>query len=53
MIAKLLEKLAELFPGQNYQTRLDNYLQSKQVQHCADIEYWTREYERNPQGNVL
>jgi hypothetical protein len=47
MIAKLLEKL--------FSTRspLDNYLQSKQVQTCADIEYWTREYERNPQGNIL
>jgi hypothetical protein len=53
MIAKLLERLAEMFPGQNYQTRLDYYLQSKQVQTCADIEYWTREYERNSQGTVL
>ena len=53
MIAKLLEQLTKMFPGQNYQTRLDHYLQSKQVQHCADIEYWTREYQRNPQGNVL
>jgi hypothetical protein len=47
MIAKLLEKLfASNSP-------LDYYLQSKRVQTCADIEYWTREYERNPQGNVL
>jgi hypothetical protein len=50
MIAKLLEKLTEIFPSPS---SLDNYLQSKQVQTCADVEYWTREYERNPQGNVL
>jgi hypothetical protein len=47
MIFKLLEKLFSTT------SPLDNYLQSKQVQTCADIEYWTREYERNPQGNVL
>ena len=50
MITKLLEKLTEIFPTRS---PLDHYLQSKQVQTCADIEYWTREYERNPQGNVL
>jgi hypothetical protein len=47
MISKLLEKLTEIFPNPS---PLDHYLQSKQVQTCADIEYWTREYERNPQG---
>ena len=50
MISKLLEKLTEIFPNR---PPLDHYLQSKQVQTCADIEYWTREFERNPQGNVL
>ena len=47
MISKLLEKLVPTT------SPLDHYLQSKQVQTCADIEYWTREFERNPQGNVL
>jgi hypothetical protein len=45
-IAKLLERLAEMFPKQNYQTRLDAFLNSKNVKSVADLEHWTREYDR-------
>jgi hypothetical protein len=44
---QLLERLAEMFPRQNYQSRLDQYLTSKHVQNVADVEYWTRQYEQN------
>jgi hypothetical protein len=44
---KLLERLAEMFPRQDYQSRLDQYLTSKHVQNVADVEYWTRQYEQN------
>lgn len=45
-IAKLLERLAEMFPQQNYQTKLDAYLQSKNVKDICDVEHWTREFDR-------
>jgi hypothetical protein len=51
-IAKLLERLAEMFPQQNYQSRLDAYLSSKPVQSVADVEHWTREYEKK-QGSFV
>jgi hypothetical protein len=46
MIAQLLERLAEMFPKQNYQSKLDAYLKSKNVQDVADVEHWIREFDR-------
>ena len=45
-IAKLVERLAEMFPKQNYQSRLDSYLNSKNIQDASDVERWTREFDR-------
>jgi ArsR family metal-binding transcriptional regulator len=45
-IAKLVERLAEMFPQQNYQSKLDAYLTSKNVQNICDVEHWTREFDR-------
>ena len=45
-IAKLVERLAEMFPRQNYQTKLDAFLSSKNVQDVSDVDYWIREYDR-------
>jgi hypothetical protein len=45
-IAKLVERLAEMFPKQNYQSRLDTYLNSKNVQDIGDVEHWTKEFDR-------
>lgn len=45
-IAKLLERLAEMFPQQNYQSKLDAYLTSKNVQSISDVEHWTRKFDR-------
>lgn len=50
LMIQLLERLAEIFPKQNYQSRLDYYLTSKNVQNTADVEYWTRQYDQH-QGN--
>lgn len=47
LMTQLLERLAEMFPKQNYQSCLDQYLSSKHVKDIADVEYWTRRYERN------
>ena len=51
MIARLLEKLAEMFPKQDYQTRLDRYLQSKNIQNEAEVNYWVNRYHQ--EGNPL
>ena len=41
----LLERLAEIFPKQHYQTRLEQYIVSKHPTNAAEVEYWQREYE--------
>jgi hypothetical protein len=45
-IAKLVERLAEMFPRQNYQSKLDAFLSSKNVQDAADVDRWIREFDR-------
>jgi hypothetical protein len=45
-IAKLLERLAEMFPQQNYQTRLDNFLASKNIKDVSDVDHWIKEYDK-------
>ena len=46
LMTQLLERLAEMFPKQNYQTRLEQYLSTKCIQSTSDIEYWQREYNK-------
>lgn len=45
-IAKLIERLAEMFPQQNYQSKLDAYLNNKNIKDISDVERWTREFDR-------
>ena len=45
-IAKLVERLAEMFPSQNYQTKLEAFLESKNVQDAADVDRWIKEFDR-------
>ena len=45
-IAKLVERLAEMFPKQNYQSKLDAYLTNKNVKDISDVEHWTRQFDR-------
>ena len=45
-IAKLVERLAEMFPQQNYQSKLDAYLQSKNVKEIGEVEHWIKEFDR-------
>jgi hypothetical protein len=52
-IAQLLERLAEMFPKQNYQSRLDCYLNSKNVQSTAELEHWMRQYDKNNERNFV
>ena len=41
----LLERLAEVFPKQQYQSRLEYYINSKNPTNAAEVDYWQRQYE--------
>lgn len=46
MIVRMLERLAEMFPKQNYQDKLESYLLSKGISSPADVDYWINQYEQ-------
>ena len=41
----IMERLSEMFPGSTYQTRLEQYITSKNPTNAADVDYWQRQYE--------
>jgi hypothetical protein len=43
MIA-ILERLAEMFPGSSYQSRLDAYLSTKGITDAAQLETYIRQF---------
>ena len=49
----LLERLAEMFPKQHYQSRLEQYINSKHPTNAAEVEHWAREYETQQWGRGL
>ena len=49
----LLERLAEMFPKQHYQTRLEQYIISKRPTNAAEVEHWQREYDTQHWGRGL
>jgi hypothetical protein len=53
LMTQLLERLAEMFPKQNYQSRLEQYLNSKSITSAADVEYWSRQYDKNSDRNFV
>ena len=42
----LIERLAEMFPKQDYQSRLDNFIRSHQPKTASEVEYWQQQFER-------
>jgi len=50
MLANLLERLAEMFPSSNYQTKLEAYIISKYPQNAADVDRLQQEYTYKQQG---
>lgn len=50
LMTQLLERLAEMFPSQNYQSRLEQYIASRHPQSAADVEMLTREYSQRQGG---
>lgn len=53
MFIKLVERLAEMFPKQDYQSRLEQYLNTKCIKSTADVEYWQRQYNRQSDRNFV
>jgi hypothetical protein len=51
---RLLERLAEMFPKQHYQSELDRYISSRYPQNAADVEHFTKEFEyKTTQGKFI
>jgi hypothetical protein len=40
----LVERLAEMFPGSSYQSRLDSYLSTKGITDAAQLETYIRQF---------
>lgn len=45
-ILNLLERLAEMFPKQDYQNRLENYIALCRPNSASEIEYCQKQFER-------
>ena len=41
---RILERLAEMFPGSNYQSRLDAYLSTKGITDAAQLENYIQQF---------
>ena len=49
-MASLLERLAEMFPGSSYQSRLDSYLNTKGITDAAQLENYIRQFNSQKEG---
>ena len=53
MLSNLLKRLAEMFPGSDYQSRLEQYIASRNPQSAADVEHWERQYFQDQQQGIV
>jgi hypothetical protein len=44
-LSNLLERLAEMFPKQDYQSRLERYISARQPQSTSEVEYLQKQFE--------
>lgn len=49
IMLNILERLAEMFPNDSYQNRLDQYLGTKSITDAATLENYIKEYEYKSQ----
>ena len=47
----MLERLSEMFPQDNYQTRLDSYLSTKGITDAAQLETYIQQYNYSQKEN--
>lgn len=50
-IYKIIERLAEMFPQQDYQSRLEQFIVSRNPQSPADVDHWERQFNYNQGWN--
>jgi hypothetical protein len=53
MLANLLERLARMFSGSDYQSRLEQYIATRQPQNTADVEMLERQYYQDRQRGLV
>ena len=53
MLENLLKRLAELFPGSNYQSKLEQYIATRHPQNTADVEMMGRQYYQDRQRGIV
>ena len=44
LLERMLERLAEMFPGSDYQSRLEAYLSTKGITDAAQLETYIRQF---------
>ena len=50
LLERLLERLAEMFPGSDYQSRLDQHLATKGITDAAQLENYIRQFNSQKEG---
>jgi hypothetical protein len=53
MLEKLLKRLAQVFPGSDYQSRLEQYIATRHPQNTADVEMMERQYYQDQQRGIV
>jgi len=53
MLENLLQRLAQMFPGNDYQSRLEQYIATRQPQNTADVEIMERQYYQDQQRGIV
>jgi hypothetical protein len=53
MLETLLERLAEMFPKSDYQSRLEQYIAGRNPKSTADVEHWERQYFQDQQRGLV
>ena len=53
MLANLLQRLSEMFPGSDYQSRLEHYIATRHPQNTADVEMLERQYYQDQQRGIV
>ena len=50
LMQKLVERLAEMFPGSGYQSRMERYIASRRPCDVFDVERFERDFNREFKG---
>jgi hypothetical protein len=46
-LANLIERLAEMFPRQDYSARLDRYVAAQKPTSLSEIEHWQNQFDQH------